>query len=116
MKKDEVKEIKEVKEVNNDTTKRQLISLVIGILIGSAITGIIFLLVRPGSQGKMPMGNDFNRSGMTRPSDNTRVRPNDKNFNFDKEKRDKHNNDDEKNNSESDKAEDKKDATNEKQG
>ena len=114
MKKDEVKEIKEIKEVNKDTTKKQLISLSIGVLIGAAITAAIFLLARPCNQGRMPMGNDFNRSGMTRPSDNSRVRPNDRNFNFDKEKR--NNNDNSKNNSDNNKVEDKKDATNEKQG
>ena len=114
MKKDEVKEIKEIKEVNSNNTKKQLISLAIGVLIGAAITATIFLLVRPCNQGIMPMGNDFNHGTMTRPSDNSRVRPNDRNFNFDKEKRD--NNDNSKNNSDTNKVEDKKDATNEKQG
>ena len=116
MKKDEVKEIKEVKEANKDTTKKQLISFVIGILIGAAITAAIFLLARPCNQGRMSMGNDFNRGTMTRPSDNSRVRPSDRNFNFDKEKRDNRNSDSPQKNSDDSKVEDKKDTTNEKQG
>lgn len=84
--------------------KKQIITLVIGILIGAVITTAIFLIAKPKNSRKMPDFSQFEKNG-------ERVRPNGENFDFSKEGRTRSNRD-------NNKVDDNKteDTTNEKQG
>ena len=87
--KKEKQEIKEVSSEKNETRnikeggemKKQIITLIIGILIGAVITASVFLIVKPKNDRKIPDFSQFEKNGeRTRPS-------NGENFEFDKEGR-----------------------------
>ena len=58
-----------------DNTKKLLITLVVGILIGTIITAIIFLIARPKTPRMIPNIHEYAKTS-------ERVRPNDRRNNF----------------------------------
>ena len=55
--------------------KQQIITLVIGILIGAVVTAAIFLIFKPGSGRKTPDFSQFNKDG-------EKINPGDGDFDF----------------------------------
>ena len=54
-----------MKNEKGDSMKKQIITLVMGILIGAVITAAIFLIFKPKSSRSIPDFSQFNKDGET---------------------------------------------------
>jgi len=84
--KNEEKQEKErvIKLKEEGTMKNQIITLIIGILIGAIVTSAIFLIVKPKNTRRMPDFSNIEKNG-------ERIRPNGGNTNREGKTRDKDN-------------------------
>ena len=79
--------LKEINTIKKDgEMKKQIITLVIGILIGAVITAAIFLIAKPKGGRNIPDFSQFEKGG-------EKVKPGDRNFDFSKEGRPSRNRD-----------------------
>ena len=74
------KEKENIKTKEEGNMKKQIITLIIGILIGAVITAAIFLIAKPKNTRGVPDFSQFEKNG-------ERVRPSDGNFDFSKDGR-----------------------------
>ena len=96
--KKEKQEIREVSSEKNETRnikdggemKKQIITLVIGILIGAVITAAIFLIAKPKNSRNIPDFSKFEQNG-------ERTKPSEGDFDFSKDGRPSRNRDNNKN-------------------